>query len=231
MAKAMNMIGEVFGNLTVLERGKTDQNRKIYWICQCSCGNTTESRGDHLRAGRIKSCGCLNRKLTSDRNTVDEVGNVYGLLTVLSRSENKKDGCRHVRWNCKCECGSFVEVDGTLLRSGTTKSCGCVQSFGERAISEYLDRNNFTYSKEYSFSDLVSDKQTRLRFDFAIFNDGKLDRLIEFDGEQHYIKTNQYYSERLVKHDQLKDEYCLKNNIPLIRLRREDLGNLKAIVR
>ena len=28
-------------------------------------------------------------------------------------------------WKCECECGNIAIVDGTRLRSGNTKSCGC----------------------------------------------------------------------------------------------------------
>jgi len=57
-----------------------------------------------------------------------------------------------------------------------------------------------------------------LRFDFAIFKDGQLTHLIEFDGIQHFDKNNNFYSESTVKHDQMKNDYCIKNNIKLIRL-------------
>lgn len=29
-------------------------------------------------------------------------------------------------WRCKCDCGNFKNVDGKHLRSGATKSCGCI---------------------------------------------------------------------------------------------------------
>ena len=57
-----------------------------------------------------------------------------------------------------------------------------------------------------------------LRFDFAIFKDGQLTHLIEFDGIQHFDKNNNFYGESTVKHDQMKNDYCIKNNIKLIRL-------------
>jgi hypothetical protein len=50
-------------------------------------------------------------------------GQVCGQLTVLciAPSTTKK-----VKWLCRCSCGNEVEVDGTKLRSGHTKSCGCM---------------------------------------------------------------------------------------------------------
>lgn len=31
-----------------------------YWNCKCKCGNSLVVRGNHLRTGAVKSCGCLN---------------------------------------------------------------------------------------------------------------------------------------------------------------------------
>ena len=66
----------------------------------------------------------------------DEVGNVYGYLTVIERAENSKDG--RARWKCRCKCGNEVIVLGKHLRSGNTKSCGCYQK--ERAAQSNMDR-------------------------------------------------------------------------------------------
>lgn len=56
---------------------------------------------------------------------INEVGNVYGYLTVIERAENSKDG--QARWKCKCKCGNETIVLGKHLRSGNTKSCGCLR--------------------------------------------------------------------------------------------------------
>ncbi len=56
-------------------------------------------------------------------NLIDETGNKYGLLTVLYRGPNSKDG--RVQWHCRCDCGNEVDVIAKNLRSGNTKSCGC----------------------------------------------------------------------------------------------------------
>ena len=62
MAKAIDMSGMVFGELTVLERANDrvspGGNKRIYWKCKCNCGNTTEVDGSELRKGHTRSCGC-----------------------------------------------------------------------------------------------------------------------------------------------------------------------------
>lgn len=49
--------GERHSRLTVI-RKSTDHIRP-YWVCACDCGNTTTVRGDHLKEGRVGSCGCI----------------------------------------------------------------------------------------------------------------------------------------------------------------------------
>ena len=60
-------------------------------------------------------------------------------------------------------------------------------------------------------------KGKRLRFDFAIFIDGKI-KLIELQGDQHFNKNNYWNSEWLMQHDQKKKDYCKQNNIPLLEV-------------
>lgn len=55
---------------------------------------------------------------------INEVGNVYGLLTVDRLYQHTGLG---TAWICVCECGNEVAVKGTQLRSGCRRSCGCLR--------------------------------------------------------------------------------------------------------
>lgn len=54
---------------------------------------------------------------------IDLTGHKYGALTVLRRAENQG---RRTMWLCRCECGKEVVVRGENIRSGNTRSCGCL---------------------------------------------------------------------------------------------------------
>ena len=60
-----------------------------------------------------------------NHNMKDETGNRYGRLIVLKRVENDRFGKCH--WLCHCDCGDMCTIGGANLRSGTTKSCGCLK--------------------------------------------------------------------------------------------------------
>lgn len=73
---------------------------------------------------------------------IDETGNKYGKLTVLSISDKKhKKGAR--QFNCICDCGNELVAEGQSLRNGNTLSCGC-----QRSISR--SRHRDIKSKEYT---------------------------------------------------------------------------------
>ena len=58
-----NLTGKTFGKLTVVERDYSKSSeRGIYWITQCSCGNTKSIRSTNMTRGRTVSCGCYNKE-------------------------------------------------------------------------------------------------------------------------------------------------------------------------
>lgn len=57
--RLIDLTGHLYGNLTVEAfAGREGRGRHI-WSCRCDCGAQTFARADHLRAGLIRSCGCL----------------------------------------------------------------------------------------------------------------------------------------------------------------------------
>ena len=81
-----------------------------------------------------------------NNNFIDETGKTYGRLTVLQKTE-KRNQKRAILWLCQCECGNQILVTGTNLRSGVTKSCGCLkkerQAAAMRSRAEDLTGKKF----------------------------------------------------------------------------------------
>ena len=57
---------------------------------------------------------------------IDLTGQRFGRLTVVKRAVNTKNG--KAQWVCKCDCGNYNVVQSYDLRSGNTKSCGCLNA-------------------------------------------------------------------------------------------------------
>ena len=124
MPKIIDLVGQRFYRLIVLERDMTKIGKAAYWICKCDCGTIKSIRGDSLRNGKIKSCGCLQKELAHKKFLENLVGQKFGRLEVL-----REDYCKNnnTYWVCKCDCGKIVSVNSKSLKNKHTQSCGCYQ--------------------------------------------------------------------------------------------------------
>lgn len=127
--KAIDLRGQQFGQLRVKSYHHSARGY-LYWTCICSCGKHTVACSQGLRAGRVRSCGCLKRALLSKRSRLDLTGRVFNKLTVLRYLYTSRNG--HAVWRCRCQCGTVCSVAGSDLRSAHVKSCGCFR----RAFAE-----------------------------------------------------------------------------------------------
>lgn len=122
--RRIDLTGRRIGQLLVIEPAgsRTSQSgvKRTTWRCKCSCGKVTIVDTANLLHKTTKSCGCKPQA-----NLVDEAGNIYNRVRVLSRAENSPSGA--ARWLCECVCGNRVVVRGDGLRNGHHQSCGCLQ--------------------------------------------------------------------------------------------------------
>lgn len=215
--------GKTYGRLTVVE---------TYWEsnppmarCNCSCGTKNFiARKNDVQGGHTKSCGCLQKDTAGEVNEKDWTNYIAknGIKFIKKYKKNKKS-----QWLWECECpycnNKFYELPARI-NNNHVQSCGCQKrSIKEKQIEKILDKHGYNYEREYSFENLKSDKNYRLRFDFAIKNDtNNIDCLIEYDGQQHYKPVDKFGGQKAFEQtqyrDQLKNKYCQENGIKLIRI-------------
>lgn len=210
-----------YGRLKIIETLWKENPPKVK--CECDCGNITILNKNDVQGGHTRSCGCLLSDVVSECNQVDHTGKIsdYG-IKILSQAEKNEKG----QWLWYCECGIckkiFKELPARVLNNHV-RSCGCLKmSSRELFIEKYLKYLNVKYIKQYSFPDCKSSNNYVLRFDFAIIKNSEVFYLIEYDGEQHFRPISiwggeQAYQNNLIR-DKIKNEYCKKNNINLLRL-------------
>lgn len=128
MAEALDLTGQRFGNLTVIERAENNKKGNTQWLCKCDCGKQKIALGYDLKHGRTTTCGCaMNKKGIASHNRVNLVGNRYGKLVVTSLNEELSNNGILV-WNCKCDCGNTFTARGGNLKNGKATHCGCNKS-------------------------------------------------------------------------------------------------------
>jgi hypothetical protein len=131
----IDLTGQRFGRLTVTSQSRV-QGRETHWFCICDCGTQKWIRASHLKDGSTKSCHCIQREnLTGQR---------FGKLVVTDQSRveikmYKKRGIpyahRITKRLCICDCGNHSWPETCALKSGNTKSCGClsIEKFARRS--------------------------------------------------------------------------------------------------
>lgn len=121
MRSRIELAGQRFGRLVVIEarpRPKGD----MQWLCRCDCGTDKVISSGHLRARNATSCGCWRNRPREDM-VRELVGQVFGMLTVISQQPRKRSGLRW--WLCDCSCGRKKAIRTDRLTRGETISCGC----------------------------------------------------------------------------------------------------------
>jgi len=113
-----------FGRLTVLHVTDKISHETYMYLCKCSCeeGNEILVRGDMLKAGRVKSCGCLKK-----RRQINIGGKFSNLEVVefIGLKQVTKDSKKTELYKCKCICGNYIDVARSDLGE-RVRSCGCL---------------------------------------------------------------------------------------------------------
>lgn len=66
MGKLIDLTGQRFGRLTVIERSSSQAGHAT-WLCRCDCGKECIIQGNHLKSEHTYSCGCLKRELSESK--------------------------------------------------------------------------------------------------------------------------------------------------------------------
>ena len=224
--------------LKTVESGK--HGRRALFQCQQNCpdcptDHTFEQYIAYVVSGITTACtarahsfGAYKREAKLHCDT-DLTGMRFDHLTAI---EPLSMPMRHkTQWRCKCDCGNEKITDAHTLLAGHVHACGdplcqySVTSYGEVAIAlslaylhiAFVTQETFFDSDIYGFSH-NPETGSRLPFDFYL---PTFATCIEFDGEQHFIDTGWRTSisfENRRKYDQIKNDFCLKNNLQLIRI-------------
>lgn len=83
MGKLIDLTGQKFGSLTVLQFDHKDEWRNSYWLCQCDCGKLCIKNGHSLRRGHTTTCNTSQHRM----NQYDVVGNKA--YCILNNTGNK----------------------------------------------------------------------------------------------------------------------------------------------
>jgi hypothetical protein len=179
----------------------------------------------HLSGCGCKLCGGTNEK--TNECFINICKTIHGDLYDYSLVEYKNN-----RTKVKIICTEHrVYEQVPYSHTGGSGCPSCYESKGEREVKKYLDDNNIKYESQKKFNDCLSLKSVNLRFDFYLY---EKNICIEYDGEQHF-HINEYFGgedgyKKTKQNDNIKNDYCLENNIKLIRISYCDFNKISEIL-
>jgi very-short-patch-repair endonuclease len=198
-------------------------NNKIEVEILCHIHGIFYQRPDsHLRGIGCNKCGIERSKKIQSKDidlVIEDFNKFHNFKYDYSLIKNDyKNSHTKVSIICK-KCGNiFSQPPDTHLRCGCPR---CKESKGENIINDFLVNNNINFERQKKFDDCIY--KSFLLFDFYLID---YNICIEYDGLQHYkeIKSWGGNSQFIIskKRDNIKNEFCLNNNIRLIRIKYDE---------
>ena len=127
---------QYFGNLKAIKRLPNYKNKKTYYECICSCGNTRIVYGTNLVMGKVTACKECSEKYRVEKRRKDYTGQHFGKLTILSMMY---ESCGKTKALCRCECGNKKIIDIQNVINGHTQSCGCFEKESRHNREHLID--------------------------------------------------------------------------------------------
>lgn len=137
--KTLDLTGQRFGRLVAASFSHVDKHKKRVWWWQCDCGQRKQINHTLVRLGKVSSCGCLAKELTTQRQVKDITGQRFGRLVAVRQTGRRIHGM-NVEWEFRCDCGALTYTSSHAVKSGNTNSCGC---YGKDQVAE-LQRVDLT---------------------------------------------------------------------------------------
>lgn len=142
MSARIDLTGQKFGRLTVLERAENAKNGSAQWKCRCECGNIAIVRSDSLRSGTIRSCGCLRAETMKKIHTkhgMRKTSEYDAWSHILQRCNNPKDaGYNNYGGRGITVCDKWLKFDGFFEDMG----------FKPKGLTIERKNNDLGYCKE-----------------------------------------------------------------------------------
>ena len=195
-----------------------NRRTKIKIICPIH-GTFEQFPNDHLNGSGCPECSGVKHYTTKE--FIEKARLIHGDKYDYSLVDYKNSSTK-IKIICK-KCGLTFEIIPTEHIRGS--GCHFCYKKGEKFASFFLSKKGVLFKEQYGFDDLKSDKNKKLLFDFYLPD---YNTLLEIDGDAHYKpirfggityeEAMENFKQQKIR-DEVKNNYCLKNNIKLLRVK------------
>lgn len=191
--------GFIYERLTVLNQSeKKDKKGSFFWNCLCKCGNKVCVSGSNLTSGKTKSCGCLQKELSSIR--------AKKLFTKEKRfckvNECKKDTSKGANGYCGMHYARFKRYGDELYITPEYKRR---LNAREAQLKKVKDIKDTTYKKYLG------------KHEHRVIAEQMIGRKLKTDEHVHHIDGN--------KHNNLPNNLQVMNKFDHLKLHAEERKN------
>ena len=203
------------GEYKILQKPKYIRNKVN--ILHKKCGNiSNQMLSNHLSRKNSRGCVYCYGNLPKTLSELQEISDqIHGKdeYKILQKPSNYYDYVK-VKHNI---CGTINKTNMKLHITEKCKCTLCSESSGEKTIRRYLMENKLNFETQKKFEGCMNKR--KLPFDFFLPD---LNICIEYDGIQLFKPIEIFGGIesylKLLKRDQIKNEFCLKKDIKLIRI-------------
>lgn len=207
-----------------------DSNTKIEILCnETDHGTFTQTPSNHLSGHGCPKCGGS-----------EKLSNTLFIEKANKKHNNKFCYNKTNYYNARSKVTITCPTHGDFLQTPNVhlSGCGCPKcksGYGKTCIEQCLLKMNISFKTQIKFSDCKY-KRT-LPFDFGIYKNNDLVGLIEYRERRHYLPisldkkgtaTNQF--KQLQCKDEIKENYCIKNNILFLKIPYWDFDRITEIL-
>ena len=221
-------------NLILLDEVIINTKTPIKFICE-----KHQDRGEQTISYdklKISKFGCKYCALESRKNkrksNFEDVKKLYKYHN-YNLLEYEYINTHHLmRYVCK----EHPNIIQTLSYHDLKLGCGCEfcnMPRGELVIYNIFKNSKIKFKRQYTFDNCKN--INKLRFDFGVFDNNKnILFMVEFHGKQHYEPIKYFGGEEKFKIqqklDNIKEQYCKDNDIPLLIIPYWNFNNIEEIL-
>jgi very-short-patch-repair endonuclease len=220
------------------------KNAKSLLKFRCKCGNEFETTFDSFKWGNVRYCAKCSMEIVkhlpsqTSKQKKDKLraAHIIPINEVKELVENQM-GCKYIKRYSRNQSNKYIIVFecpihgrqevlwNNLKRRKRCPACNEYNkqnSISIKLVENWLSEHGIDYIKEKRFEDCRDIKP--MPFDFYL---PQKNICIEFDGRQHFKpayfggvddKKAKEHLEYIKRHDKMKNNYCLRKNIKLIRI-------------